>query len=185
MYELHNSNFFYLHSRIAIAGFWYIGFINNISNLHWLQLRFSSINKYELSFFLFKTRILKECYLNVAFHNRSIAIFSKFYNYFFTTKIYEDNFLLLEKDYSNIKIKCYAFFYLKHIIYLSTFYYYNKNSILSFFIPFSLKISNSYKWINKYEIVFKELLYYFFYKKMIFPFLIYNSIINKFFYGYH
>ncbi len=85
------------------------------------------------------------CSMNVAFHNRSIAIFSKYYNYFFTTKIYEDDFLLLESDYSNIKIKSYAFFYLNNIIYLSTFYYYNKNSIIDFYIPFASHLSNPYK----------------------------------------
>lgn len=180
MYELNLSNFFYLHPRISDSGFWLLACINNISNLEWQQIRFSSINKHEISLYLFKTRTLKEYYVNFVFGNRSIALFSKYFNYFFTTKIDEDEYLSIDKDYDSIIIKYSAFFFLKYIITFGTFLYYKKFNIINLILPFMYKVSYPYKWLCKFEITIKKRIYSYFYVYMCISLLIYNSVYYKY-----
>lgn len=179
MYKLNQDNFFYLNSRIATSGFWFVAYINNISNLQWLQLRFYTFNKYDISFFLFKTRILNKFYLNMSFHNRSVALFSKYYKYFFNSKIEEDNFFLVEADYEKINIKCYAFFYLNYIISLGTFFYYKKYNLLNFVDPLIGKFSYPYIFYMNSISSFYKILYYYFYSKILLWLLIYNFTFSK------
>lgn len=168
MYTLEISNFFYLNSRIAKVRFWMLGFMNSISNINWLILRFFSINRYELSFFLFKSKSLYNIYTNISFTNRCVAIFSKLYKYFFTTNIFEDDSFLLENSLSNIQITNVGFFFKNKLYFLSCLHYYKNKNSLSLFKPLIPLFEKPYLYIVKYFFnIFTHFFFFLYFKSFL------------------
>jgi hypothetical protein len=120
-------------------------------------------------------------YAHISFTNRCVAIFSKYYKYFFTTKIFEEDSFLLEKSLSNIEITNVGFFFKNKLYFLSLLNFYKHNDSLSLFKPLIPLFKKAYIYLGHLFITIINFFYFFMYFKSLVVNRILYVYIQKFF----